>query len=135
MTVHARTGEWRLDATTFSTLIRIYKVAGNFDGCLNVSEEMKALGVKPNLVIYNILLDAMGRAKRPWQVKKFYQDIIDNGLSPSFVTFAALLHAYGRARYGDDAFKIYREMKEKGLGLNVVLYNSILAMCTPLEIF
>jgi pentatricopeptide repeat protein len=77
----------------------------------------------------------MGRAKRPWQVKKFYQDIIDNGLSPSFVTYAALLHAYGRARYGDDAFKIYREMKEKGLGLNVVLYNSILAMCTPLEIF
>jgi pentatricopeptide repeat protein len=108
------------------------KVARNFDGCLNVYEEMKALGVKPNLVIYNILLDDMGRAKRPWQVKKFYQDIIDNGLSPSFVTYEALLHAYGRARYGDDAFKIYREMKEKGLGLNVVLYNSILAMCADL---
>jgi hypothetical protein len=27
------------------------KVARNFDGCLNVYEEMKALGVKPNLVI------------------------------------------------------------------------------------
>ncbi|KAG5242410.1 hypothetical protein OIU78_003807 [Salix suchowensis] len=128
----ARTGEWRIDATTFSTLIRIYKVAGDFDGCLNVYEEMKALGVKPNLVVYNILLDAMGRAKRPWQVKKFYQDLIDSGLSPSFATYAALLHAYGRARYGDDAIKIYREMKEKGLGLNVVLYNSILAMCADL---
>ena len=26
---------------------------------------MKAIGVKPNMVIYNTLLDAMGRAKRP----------------------------------------------------------------------
>ncbi|XP_027089024.2 pentatricopeptide repeat-containing protein At4g16390, chloroplastic-like [Coffea arabica] len=53
----ARTEKWRIDAATFSTLIRIYGTAGNFDGCLNVYEEMKALGVRPNLVVYNSLLD------------------------------------------------------------------------------
>ncbi|KAL5556329.1 hypothetical protein UlMin_038565 [Ulmus minor] len=67
--------------------------------------EMKALGVKPNLVIYNILLDAMGRAKRPWQAKKIHQEMTSNGLSPSW------------------------EMKEKGMQLNVILFNTILAMC------
>ncbi|KAL5544387.1 hypothetical protein UlMin_008171 [Ulmus minor] len=79
---------------------------------------MKALGAEPNLVIYNTLLDAMGRAKRPC-----------NGLSPSWVTYAALLWAFSRARYDDDALNVYKEMKEKGMQLNVILFNTILAMC------
>ncbi|KAF5783417.1 putative tetratricopeptide-like helical domain superfamily [Helianthus annuus] len=69
----SRTEKWRLDAVTFTTIIKINGTSGNFDGCLTVFEDMKALGVKPNLVCYNTLLDAMGRAKRPWQVKSIYQ--------------------------------------------------------------
>ncbi|KAK2978530.1 hypothetical protein RJ640_010176 [Escallonia rubra] len=86
-----------------------------FDGCLNVYEETKALGVKPNLVLYNTLLDAMGRAKRPWQVKTIYKEMLDNRFTPGWATYAALLRAYGKARYGEDAISVYREMKEKGM--------------------
>ncbi|KAM1235983.1 hypothetical protein ACFX2J_005379 [Malus domestica] len=66
----ARTEKRRIDPVTFSTFIKIHGQSGNFDGCLNVYEELKAIGTKPNLVIYNTLLDAMGRARRPWQAKK-----------------------------------------------------------------
>ncbi|KAM1009033.1 hypothetical protein FF1_005358 [Malus domestica] len=68
----ARTEKRRIDPVTFSTFIKIHGQSGNFDGCLNVYEELKAIGAKPNLVIYNTLLDAMGRARRPWQAKKIY---------------------------------------------------------------
>ncbi|CAN6720137.1 unnamed protein product [Malus baccata var. baccata] len=61
----SRTEKWRIDPVTFSTLIKIHGQLGNFDGCLNVYEEMKAIAAKPNLVIDNTLLDAMGRAMRP----------------------------------------------------------------------
>ncbi|KAI3928364.1 hypothetical protein MKW98_023965 [Papaver atlanticum] len=98
-------------------------------GALNIYGEMKALGAKPNLVICHTLLDAIGRATRPWQAKIVYKELIKNGFSsPNWGTYAALLRAYGRARYGQDALSIYREMKKKGLELNVVLYNIILAV-------
>ncbi|KAM1652867.1 hypothetical protein ACFX1X_005518 [Malus domestica] len=99
----ARTEKWRIDPVTFSTLIKIHGQSGYFDGCLNVYEEMKAIGAKPNLVIYNTLFDAIGRARRPWQAKKIYRQMISNELSPNWVTYATLLRAYGRARYCDDA--------------------------------
>ncbi|KAH7515186.1 hypothetical protein FEM48_Zijuj10G0000400 [Ziziphus jujuba var. spinosa] len=78
----ARIEKWRIDPVTFSTLIKIHGQSGNFDGCLNVYEEMKAIGARTNLVIYNTLLDAMGRAKRPWQAKKIYKEMTENGFSP-----------------------------------------------------
>ncbi|KAF3613719.1 Pentatricopeptide repeat-containing protein, chloroplastic [Capsicum annuum] len=104
---------------TFATLIRIYGAAGNFDGCLNVYEEMKALGVKPNMTVYNRLLDAMGRARRPSQAKNIYAEMLGNGFQPSWSTYASLFRAYGRARYSEDALKIYKEVKDKGLELSV----------------
>jgi len=111
----SRNEKWRLDAVTFTTIIKIYGTSGNFDGCLTVFEEMKALGVKPNLVCYNTLLDAMGRAKRPWQVKSIYQQILSSGLTP-----------------GDDAMNVYKEMRAKGMNLNNVLYNTLLSMCADI---
>ncbi|EOY28977.1 Pentatricopeptide (PPR) repeat-containing-like protein [Theobroma cacao] len=67
------------DNVTFSTLI----------SCA------RALAAKPNLAIYNTLLDAMGRAKRPWQAKTIYKEMTNNGFSPNWATYATLLRAYG----------------------------------------
>ncbi|KAF3601431.1 hypothetical protein F2Q69_00034439 [Brassica cretica] len=126
------TEKWRIDPVTFSTLIKIYGYSGNYDGCLNIYEEMKSLGVKPNLVIYNRLLDSMGKAKRPWQATIIHKDLISNGFEPNWSTYAALIRAYGRARYGDDALVIYRQMKGKGMELTVILYNTLLSMCADI---
>ncbi|KAH7525010.1 hypothetical protein FEM48_Zijuj06G0179800 [Ziziphus jujuba var. spinosa] len=64
----------------------------NFDGCLNVYEEMKAIGARTNLVIYNTLLDAMGRAKRPWQAKKIYKEMTENRFSPNWMPRTYSVH-------------------------------------------
>ncbi|KAF5772774.1 putative tetratricopeptide-like helical domain superfamily [Helianthus annuus] len=93
---------------------------------------MKALGVKPNLVCYNTLLDAMGRTKRTWQVKSIYQQLLSSGLTPGWATYASLIRAYGKARYGDDAMIVYKEMTAKGMNLNNVLYNTLLSMCADI---
>ncbi|RXI09159.1 hypothetical protein DVH24_023320 [Malus domestica] len=82
---------------------------------------MKAIRAKPKLVIYNTLLDALGRARRPWQAKKIFREMISKELSSNWVTYAALL----KAHYCDDALNI----EEEGLELNVILYNTLLALC------
>ncbi|KAL0321055.1 UNVERIFIED_CONTAM: Pentatricopeptide repeat-containing protein, chloroplastic [Sesamum radiatum] len=71
----------------------------------------------------------MGRAKRPWQAKNIYREMVNSGIEPTWGTYAALIRAYGRARYGEDALAVYREMKEKGLEVSVVLYNTLLSTC------
>ena len=72
---HARAEKWQLDPVICSTVIKVHSTSGNFDGALNVFEEMKAIGVRPNLVVYNTMLDAMGRALRPWVVKTIHREI------------------------------------------------------------
>ncbi|KAI5330090.1 hypothetical protein L3X38_029496 [Prunus dulcis] len=39
--------------------------AGDYDGIRYVLQEMTALGVQPNLVMYNTLLEAIGKAGKP----------------------------------------------------------------------
>ncbi|KAL0716741.1 hypothetical protein Bca4012_066063 [Brassica carinata] len=116
------------DNVTLADMIDAYGRAGNVKIALSLYDRartekwridaMKSLGVKPNLVIYNRLLDSMGKAKRPWQAKIIHKDLVSNGFEPNWSTYAALVRAYGRARYGDDALVVYREMKEKRIGAN-----------------
>ncbi|EEC74763.1 hypothetical protein OsI_10529 [Oryza sativa Indica Group] len=93
---------------------------------------MKAAGVKPNLVVYNTVLDAMGRAMRPWVVKTIHRELVSQEAVPNKATYCCLLHAYTRARYGEDAMAVYRVMKDEVMDIDVVLYNMLLSMCADI---
>ncbi|XP_045806007.1 pentatricopeptide repeat-containing protein At4g16390, chloroplastic-like [Trifolium pratense] len=125
----AKTEIWPIDVVTFSALIKMYDLVGNYDGCLNMYLEMMGLGVKPNLITYNILLAAIMRGKRHWQAKTIYQEMKSSGVSPDFITYSTLLRVYTRAQLGEDALGVYKEMKGKGMEVGIDLYNVLLAMC------
>jgi pentatricopeptide repeat protein len=125
----AKTEKWPIDMVTFSALIKMYDLVGNYDGCLNMYLEMLGLGVKPNVKTYNILLAAMLRGKRHWQAKTIYQEMKSSGVSPDFITYSTLLRVYTRAQLGQDALDVYKEMKGKGMKVGIDLYNVLLAMC------
>ncbi|KAI3990422.1 hypothetical protein MKX01_021357 [Papaver californicum] len=133
----AKRENWRIDVVSYSTMIKTYTALGDFHGAFKVFEDMKAVGVKPNLTVYNTILDVMGKTKRSWMVKTSnHQENIEAYYSrlnsPNWPTYAALIRAYGKARYVEDALSIYKEVKGKGLELNVVLYNTILSMCADI---
>ncbi|PHT43201.1 hypothetical protein CQW23_17226 [Capsicum baccatum] len=109
------------DAMTFATLIRIYGAAGNFDGCLNVYEEMKALGVKPNMTVYNRLLDAMGRARRPSQAKNIYAEMLGMGFNQVGVS---MLHSF--ELMVSEVESILNEMMEAGFDPNIFVLTSLI---------
>ncbi|KAJ3673619.1 hypothetical protein LUZ60_005611 [Juncus effusus] len=116
----------------FVTMIKNYARAGNYDGALNVFEEMRALEIKPNLIIYNCLLDAMKHANRPWQVKTIYKEMLKNNFEPDRTTFVTLIRSFSKARYAKDALNIYQQMKEQNIRLDTMLYNHLLSMCADL---
>ncbi|KAI3718595.1 hypothetical protein L6452_19473 [Arctium lappa] len=124
--------KWHLSTNTFTTLIRIHGTTGNLNGCLTVFEEMKALGIKPDAICFNTLLDAICRAKLPWVIKSIHQQILISGLNPGFATFASLLRAYCKSCCGDEAMNVYKEMMAKGMELNTLLYNTLLRMCVEI---
>ncbi|KAL5217036.1 hypothetical protein ABZP36_017720 [Zizania latifolia] len=128
----ARGEEWQLDPVICATAIKLHSNSGNFDGALNVFEEMKAAGVKPNLVVYNTVLDAMGRAMRPWVVKTIHRELVNQKVLPNRATCCCLLQAYTRARYGEDAMAVYMMMKDEVMDIDVVLYNMLLSMCADI---
>ncbi|KAF6148271.1 hypothetical protein GIB67_012046 [Kingdonia uniflora] len=118
----ARIEGWRVDLVTFSTLIKIYGVSGNFDGALNVYEEMKALGVKPNLVTYNTLLDAMGRGKRPWkangkvsEAENMLNEMLETGFEPNIYVLTSIIQCYGKANQTDDVVRAFDRHQDLGI--------------------
>jgi pentatricopeptide repeat protein len=113
----------------FGSMISIYAGSGNFDGALNLYEEMKALGVRSNLVTYNTLLNAMHKAERPWQVKIIYAEMCNSGVVPNRYTYIVLIRSYSKGRYSNDALAVYQKMKEADFELDVILYNMLLSMC------
>jgi pentatricopeptide repeat protein len=97
----------------------------NFNRALNLFKEMKATGVKPNLVMCNTMLYVMGHALQPWVVKSIHREMIDKQVQHSKVTYCCLLHAYTRAHYDEDAMAVYRLMKDEAM--DVMLYNMLLS--------
>ncbi|CAA2979605.1 Hypothetical predicted protein [Olea europaea subsp. europaea] len=101
----ARTEKWCVGVVTISTLVKIYAASVNFDGypytpmgtMTNLYEEMKALGVKPNLALYNNLLDAMGRAKRAWQAREEYLQGDELSVTPDERFCSCLLNVMTQA--------------------------------------
>ncbi|CAA3009509.1 Hypothetical predicted protein [Olea europaea subsp. europaea] len=96
----------------------------------NVYEEMKALGVKPNLALYNNLLDAMGRAKRAWQASEEYlqgdghtdeaveifEDMKSSGTCmPDSWTFSSLITIHSWSGKVKQAEATVNEMVEAGI--------------------
>ncbi|CAK8531270.1 unnamed protein product [Lathyrus sativus] len=125
----AKIEKWPIDAVTFSALIKMFDLSGNYDGCLNIHLEMKRLGVKPNVETYNSLLAAMLRGKRHWEAMTIHQEMISNGVLPDFTTYSSLLRLYAREQYDQYALGVYKEMKGKGMDVTVDLYNVLLTMC------
>ena len=96
---------------------------------MSVYNDMQVLSVKPNIVTYNNMLHAMGRAKMAWKANVVYEEMINDGIPLNQITYEVVLHAYYRGRYKEDALSVYKEMKEKRKDMDKVLCNMLLDMC------
>jgi pentatricopeptide repeat protein len=67
---------------------------------LQLLEEMKRHGVKPNLISYNAAMSACGKANRPEQALQLLQEMRRHSAEPDVISYNAAISAYSVAIEG-----------------------------------
>jgi len=64
-------------------------------------------GVKPDLITYNALISAFGKAKQPEQALETLQTMKRQGVVPDVITCNALISACERGKRAAQAWKVF----------------------------
>ncbi|KAE8727019.1 Pentatricopeptide repeat-containing protein [Hibiscus syriacus] len=118
---------------TFSVLAKIFGAAVDYEGIKYVLQEMKSVGVRPNLFVYNTLIEAVGRVGKPAFARSIFEDLVASGLTPNEKTLTAVAKIYGKAGWEIDALKLWEEMKSKNWSMDYILYNTLLTMFADID--
>lgn len=114
-------------------MLKMYNLAGDFDGVVYSFKEMKALGVQPNLVAYNTMFDALAKAgKQSEEAKVLFEEMTNSGVTPNEVTVTCLFKIYGKARWMKDSLELLDRVKEERWKMDVIAYNTLLKMSADL---
>lgn len=97
------------DEHSYAILMDAYGTRGDCDTALALLEELKAPDstVVPNLVHYNVLLKACGKASRLQTAFQLYEEMKDAKITPDHVTYLTMMHAVFHGELGEvDARKV-----------------------------
>ena len=99
---------------------------------LELLEEMKEFDLKPTVPIYNALIAALLRSKKPALAKKTFVSMReDQGLKPNTETYDILITGYFRNNKHHDVLTTFNEMKNDKIQPNEhILVTVIRATCT-----
>ncbi|CAA6661261.1 unnamed protein product [Spirodela intermedia] len=137
--------DFRPDLQTFNILLSGWKSSEEAESFL---EEMKEMGVKPDLVSYNCLVDVHCKNREmekafstveKMREEEIYPDVFtytsligaknilkemkESGSHPDVAAYNAAIRNYCIAKRLRDAFSLLDEMEEKGLSPNPTSYN------------
>ncbi|KAK9161750.1 hypothetical protein Syun_008091 [Stephania yunnanensis] len=96
-----------------------------------VFDSMKELGLRPNLVTYNAVIDACAKGGAEFsRALEFLDEMVKNGVQPDRITFNSLLAVCGRSGLWEDAKNLFHEMVYRGIHQDIFTYNTLLdAVC------
>lgn len=108
-----------IDAVTLSSLMTACKKSGHCKEALQLFDEVKGLGVRPNIICYNSLISTLRSGGRWEMAMQVLQRLKETpGLEPDVVTYSALVSVCERAGQVERALELYEEMKAKGIRNN-----------------
>uniref|UniRef100_U9V4F6 Pentacotripeptide-repeat region of PRORP domain-containing protein n=1 Tax=Rhizophagus irregularis (strain DAOM 181602 / DAOM 197198 / MUCL 43194) TaxID=747089 RepID=U9V4F6_RHIID len=123
---------------TFNSLILSYQWSLDIESALEVLEEMKLYGIKPNTVTFNSLIDIYVKLGDINQAERIYEKMksnsttrMGNSLDKCEVivdkfTLDCLLSGYLNYGHLDKAKNLFKDIKDSGIELDTHLYTKIL---------
>ncbi|GAB2298510.1 hypothetical protein Dimus_032573 [Dionaea muscipula] len=118
---HVLKRDFKPNLQTFNILLSGWKSAEEAEEFL---EEMKEMGVEPDIVTYNSLIDVYCKNMELEKAYRVFDSIHDQGMSPDVITYTTLIGGLGLAGQPDKARDLLREMKEAGCYPDVAAYNA-----------
>ncbi|KAL9227163.1 hypothetical protein vseg_002888 [Gypsophila vaccaria] len=118
---HALKGEFRPNLQTFNVLLSGWKSSEDAEAFF---EEMREMGVRPDVVSYNSLIDVYCKCMEVEKAHRLIDRMREEDVCPDVITYTSLIGGLGLAGQPDKARDLLNEMKEYGCYPDVPAYNA-----------
>ena len=118
---HSLKHEFRPNLQTFNILLSGWKSTEEAEGFF---EEMREMGVKPDVVSYNCLVDVYCKGRELDKAYKVVEKMRNEDIMPDVITYTSLIGGLGLVGQPDKARDFLKEMKEYGCYPDVASYNA-----------
>ncbi|XP_039008402.1 putative pentatricopeptide repeat-containing protein At1g02420 [Hibiscus syriacus] len=118
---HSLKHDFRPNLQTFNILLSGWKSYEEAEGFF---DEMKELGVRPDVVSYNCLVDVYCKNREIDKAYKVVDKMRNEELWPDVITYTSIIGGLGLVGQPDKARDILKEMKEHGCYPDVAAYNA-----------
>ncbi|CAN0911148.1 Pentatricopeptide repeat-containing protein At2g18940, chloroplastic [Linum grandiflorum] len=119
--------EYELDVRAYTTILHSYSRAGKYEKAIDLFEWMRDSNLNPNLVAYNVMLDAYGKMGGSWsRILELLDEIRSVGLEYDEFTCSTVISACGREGLLAEASSFFAGLKSSGYVPGTVTYNALL---------
>ncbi|KAG4917222.1 hypothetical protein AAZX31_02G009700 [Glycine max] len=118
---HSLKHRFRPNLQTFNILLSGWKTPEDADLFF---KEMKEMGVTPDVVTYNSLMDVYCKGREIEKAYKMLDEMRDQDFSPDVITYTCIIGGLGLIGQPDKARNVLKEMKEYGCYPDAAAYNA-----------
>ncbi|CAK9138344.1 unnamed protein product [Ilex paraguariensis] len=112
---------------TTSTYNILMKACGSdYYHAKTLMDEMKTVGLSPNLISWSILIDVCGGSGNVQGAVKILKSMREARIQPDVVAYTAVIKVCVESKNLQLAFSVYAEMKRYQIKPNLVTYNTLL---------
>ncbi|XP_072996493.1 pentatricopeptide repeat-containing protein At4g35850, mitochondrial [Typha latifolia] len=111
---------------TFHALIVGTMKGSRLQDAFYFREEMKAMGLPPDVNLYNFLISTCGKCKNSDAAINLLEEMKRHGVKLKGETYICLLNALAATGRTDQVYAIVRDMTAAGLGLNKFCYAGLI---------
>ncbi|KAJ8749995.1 hypothetical protein K2173_013910 [Erythroxylum novogranatense] len=111
---------------TFSSLIVGTMKGSRLQDAFFFREQMKAMGLVPDVALYNFLISTCGKCKKSDQAIRILDEMKKFEVKPNGQTYVCLLNACAADGRLDRVYAIVRDMTAAGAGLNKFCYAGLI---------
>ncbi|KAF5732061.1 putative pentatricopeptide repeat-containing protein [Tripterygium wilfordii] len=118
---HSLKHEFRPNLQTFNILLSGWKSSEEAEGFF---EEMRQMGIKPDVVSYNSLIDVYCKNREVDKAYKVIKRMREEDMEPDVITYTSIIGGLGLVGQPDKARDVLKEMKEYGCYPDVAAFNA-----------
>lgn len=112
---------------TFHSLIVGTMKGSRLQDAFFFRDEMKAMGLPPDIAFYNFLISTCGKCKNSDSAILILEEMKNYGVKPNGQTYICLLNACAATGRIDRVYALVSDMTGAGLGLNKFCYAGLIA--------
>ncbi|XP_052202920.1 putative pentatricopeptide repeat-containing protein At1g02420 [Diospyros lotus] len=120
---HSLKHDFRPNLQTFNILLSGWKSSEEAEGFF---EEMREMGVKPDVVSYNCLMDAYCKNRQIEKAWKVVDKLREEDMEPDVISYTSIIGGLGLVGQPDKAREVLKEMREYGCDPDTAAYNAVI---------